>query len=94
MAKVTKKREATAQKQQAQSTMIAMRKANDGSQQQQQQQQPRAQHQLKTPRDYSLMRWERDQAVAEKMAQYAQRQEAQKRVGSQTKRSTNLQALV
>lgn len=76
MAKVTKKREATAQKQQAQSTMIAMRKANDNTQQQQ----PRPQHPLKTPRDYSLMRWERDQALAEKMAQYSQRQEAQKRV--------------
>lgn len=76
MSKVAKKREATAQKQQAQSTMIAMRKANET------QQQPRPQHPLKTPRDYSLMRWERDQAVAEKMAQYAQRQEAQKRVST------------
>jgi chromatin modification-related protein VID21 len=26
------------------------------------------------------MRWERDQALAEKMAQYAQRQEVQRRV--------------
>lgn len=76
MMKVAKKREATAQKQQAQATMIAMRKANESSQQQQQRPQPP----VKTPRDYSIMRWERDQALAEKMAQYAQRHEAQKRV--------------
>lgn len=79
MMKVAKKRETTAQKQQAQATMIAMRKANENSQQQQ----PRPQAPVKTPRDYSIMRWERDQAMAEKIAQYAQRHEAQKRVSLQ-----------
>ncbi|KAI1020160.1 hypothetical protein LB503_006455 [Fusarium chuoi] len=40
---------------------------------------PASQRTNKTPRDYSIMRHERDQALAEKMAQYASKQEAQRR---------------
>ena len=72
MRKLAKKRETTIQKQQHAASLAAMRKANEV----QQQRGPN-----KTPRDYSLMRWERDQQLAEKMAQYAQRQqEAHRRV--------------
>ncbi|KAJ9151730.1 chromatin modification-like protein vid21 [Pleurostoma richardsiae] len=71
MRKLAKKRETALQKQQQVASMAAMRKVNEA----QQQRIPN-----KTPRDYSLMRWERDQQLAEKMAQYAQRQqEAQRR---------------
>lgn len=66
MRKLAKKRETTIQKQQHAASLAAMRKANEV----QQQRGPN-----KTPRDYSLMRWERDQQLAEKMAQYAQRQQ-------------------
>jgi chromatin modification-related protein VID21 len=71
MRKLAKKRETAIQKQQHAASVAAVRKANEAAQ-------PRGP--TKTPRDYSLMRWERDQALAEKMAQYAQRQEAQRRV--------------
>lgn len=71
MRKLAKKRETTVQKQQhTASQNAANKKTND----------PISQRPTKTPRDYSLLRWERDQALAEKMAQYAQRQEAQRRV--------------
>lgn len=77
MRKLAKKRETTIQKQQHAASLAAMRKANEV----QQQRGPN-----KTPRDYSLMRHERDQQLAEKMAQYAQRQqEAHRRVSPQTK---------
>lgn len=65
MRKLAKKREATAQKAQQAANLAAMRKANEV---------PRQQIQNKTPRDYSIMRWERDQALAERMAAYALRQ--------------------
>lgn len=73
MRKLAKKRETTIQKQQhTASQNAANKKTND----------PMSQRPTKTPRDYSLLRWERDQALAEKMAQYASRQEAQRRVSS------------
>lgn len=70
MRKLAKKRETTMQKQQHSAAQNAAKKVNDTM----------AQRPVKTPRDYSLLRWERDQALAEKMALYAQRQEAQRRV--------------
>lgn len=70
MRKLAKKRETTIQKQQHSATQNAAKKVNDTM----------SQRPGKTPRDYSIMRWERDQALAEKMAQFAQRQEAQRRV--------------
>jgi chromatin modification-related protein VID21 len=73
MRKLAKKREAQAAKQQYSANMQAGRKAE------QPQQRPPTNH-LKTPREYSLMRWERDQQLAEKMAQFAQRTEMQRRV--------------
>ncbi|GJN66616.1 MYB and HSA domain-containing protein [Purpureocillium lilacinum] len=70
MRKLAKKRETALQKQQhSASQSTANKKTNDTI----------SQRPAKTPRDYSLMRWERDQALAEKMAQYAQRQELQRR---------------
>lgn len=72
MRKLAKKRETTIQKQQHSAAQNAAKKVNDTM----------AQRPIKTPRDYSLLRWERDQALAEKMAQYAQRQEAQRRVSN------------
>lgn len=74
MRKLAKKRETTATKAQHAASLATMRKNNDA------QRQPGPT--TKTPRDYSLMRWERDQQLAEKMAQYAQRQQEamQKRV--------------
>lgn len=81
MRKLAKKREATAHKT---ASVQAMRKQNESQQQQQQQnsqaQQPRGPN--KTPRDYSLMRYERDQQINERMAQFAQKQqqEAQRKV--------------
>ncbi|UNI21429.1 RNA polymerase II transcription elongation factor SpEAF [Purpureocillium takamizusanense] len=70
MRKLAKKRETAVQKQQhSASQSNANKKTNDNV----------SQRPAKTPRDYSLMRWERDQALAEKMAQYAQRQELQRR---------------
>ncbi|KAM0441390.1 hypothetical protein ACHAQK_005309 [Fusarium lateritium] len=73
MRKLAKKRETTAQKQQhTASQNAANKKVND----------PVSQRPTKTPREYSILRWERDQALAEKMAQYASRQEAQRRVSN------------
>ena len=65
MRKLAKKREVAIQKAQHTAAMAANRKQNEG-------QRPVGPPQ--TPRDYSLMRWERDQQLAEKMAQLAQRQ--------------------
>ncbi|KAB5558132.1 hypothetical protein GE09DRAFT_1058198 [Coniochaeta sp. 2T2.1] len=65
MRKLAKKREVAVQKTQHAAAMAANRKQNEG-------QRPVGPPQ--TPRDYSLMRWERDQQLAEKMAQLAQRQ--------------------
>ncbi|KAK3313756.1 hypothetical protein B0H66DRAFT_643249 [Apodospora peruviana] len=62
MRKLAKKRETTAQKAQQAASLAAMRKANEV---------PRQPGPTKTPRDYSLMRFERDQALAERMAAYA-----------------------
>lgn len=73
MRRLAKKREAALQKQQHNASQnAANKKTNEAV----------VQGPTKTPRDYSLLRWERDQALAEKMAQYAQRQEAQRRVSS------------
>lgn len=71
MRKLAKKRETTIQKQQHSASQNANNKKNNEAV---------SQRPIKTPRDYSLLRWERDQALAEKMAQFAQRQEAQRRV--------------
>ena len=81
MRKLAKKREAAAQKQQAQASMTAMRKNNDQTRQQPQQQ---LHLQAKTPQEYSLMRAARDQQIAEKMAHLAARQHEiiQKRVST------------
>ncbi|WYZ40098.1 hypothetical protein EsH8_IV_000439 [Colletotrichum jinshuiense] len=76
MRKLAKKRETAAQKQQHATQMAAMRKANEAAQ-------PRGP--TKTPRDYSLMRWERDQQLAEKVAQFHQRQETQRRIALQAR---------
>ncbi|KAL7948367.1 hypothetical protein V8C42DRAFT_248141 [Trichoderma barbatum] len=75
MRKLAKKRETTMQKQQHSAAQNAAKKVNDTM----------AQRPVKTPRDYSLLRWERDQALAEKMALYAQRQEAQRRATLQAR---------
>ncbi|KAH6969702.1 hypothetical protein DER45DRAFT_639828 [Fusarium avenaceum] len=76
MRKLAKKRETTAQKQQhTASQNAANKKVND----------PASQRPTKTPREYSILRWERDQALAEKMAQYASRQEAQRRAAMQAR---------
>ncbi|KAK6207444.1 MYB and HSA domain-containing protein [Colletotrichum tabaci] len=76
MRKLAKKRETAAQKQQHATQMAAMRKANEAAQ-------PRGP--TKTPRDYSLMRWERDQQLAEKVAQFHRRQEDQRRIAMQAR---------
>jgi chromatin modification-related protein VID21 len=65
MRKLAKKRESTVQRNQHQAALAANRKVPEP---------PRTAGPSKTPRDYSLMRWERDQQLAEKMAQYAARQ--------------------
>jgi chromatin modification-related protein VID21 len=77
MRKLAKKRETALQKQQHAANLAQMRK-------QQEQPQPRA-GPIKTPREYSIMRWERDQAMAERLAErmaqhQQQRLEAQRRV--------------
>ncbi|KAF9774104.1 chromatin modification- protein VID21 [Fusarium sp. DS 682] len=73
MRKLAKKRETAAQKQQhTASQNAANKKVSD----------PASQRPNKTPREYSILRYERDQALAEKMAQYASRQEAQRRVST------------
>jgi chromatin modification-related protein VID21 len=76
MRKLAKKRETTIQKQQHSASQNSTNKKTNET---------IAQGQKKTPRDYSLMRHQRDQALAEKMAQYAQRQEAQRRAALQAR---------
>jgi chromatin modification-related protein VID21 len=76
MRKVAKKREATAQKQQQAASQNAANKKPDSVAQAQRT------GPSKTPRDYSLLRWERDQHLAEKMAMYANRQDATRRVSA------------
>ena len=72
MRKLAKKRETILQKQQHNASQnAASKKPTDSTM---------TRGAPKTPREYSLIRWERDQALAEKMAQYAQRQDAQRRV--------------
>jgi chromatin modification-related protein VID21 len=74
MRKLAKKRETQQQKQQQTAAQSAAnKKPIDTSNQR---------LPTKTPRDYSLLRWERDQALAERMAQYAAKQDAQRRVSS------------
>ncbi|CAK7266755.1 RNA polymerase II transcription elongation factor SpEAF [Sporothrix epigloea] len=65
MRKLAKKREAIQHKQQQQAAIVATRKANEPAPQR---------LPAKTPREYSRMRYERDQKMAERMAEYAQRQ--------------------
>ncbi|CEJ93194.1 hypothetical protein VHEMI08803 [[Torrubiella] hemipterigena] len=79
MRRLAKKREANAQKAQHNAQQNAAKKVNEAI----------PQRPTKTPRDYSLLRWERDQALAEKMAQYAQRQEAQRRAALQARAAQN-----
>ncbi|KAK4447036.1 chromatin modification-related protein eaf-1, partial [Podospora aff. communis PSN243] len=71
MRKQAKKRESNAHK--------ALQAANLRKNNEAQAPAARPQAANKTPRDYSLMRWERDQQLAERMAQYARRTELQKR---------------
>ncbi len=75
MRKLAKKRETAIHKQQQAAAQAAMRKQNEA---------PQPKVATKTPREYSLMRWERDQAMAERlaerMAQHRQHQEAQRKV--------------
>lgn len=82
MRKLAKKRETAVTKQQHAATAAQMRK-------QQEQPQPRA-GPIKTPREYSIMRWERDQAMAERLAErmaqhQQQRLEAQRRAALQAR---------
>lgn len=78
MRKLAKKRETQQQKQQQTAAQnAANKKPIDTSSQR---------LPTKTPRDYSLLRWERDQALAERMAQYAAKQDAQRRVSSRIPR--------
>lgn len=73
MRKLAKKREVTLHKQQQQAHAAASRKANEPVQQQK--------PPTKTPKEYSRLRWEREQKLAERMAELAQRQnEATRRV--------------
>ncbi|KAI2470554.1 hypothetical protein F4781DRAFT_176872 [Annulohypoxylon bovei var. microspora] len=77
MRKLAKKRETALQKQQHNASLAAMRKTNEAPQ-------PRAP--TKTPREYSIMRFERDQAMAERLAErmaQQQRHEAQRRAAIQ-----------
>jgi chromatin modification-related protein VID21 len=73
MRKLAKKREAAIQKQQHTATQNAANKKPDAVTQAQRS------GPGKTPRDYSILRWERDQALAEKMAAFAHRQDATRR---------------
>ena len=75
MRKLAKKRETAIQKQQQTAAQNAANKKPN---------EPPTQRPNKTPREYSLLRWERDQALAEKMAHFASRQEATRRVSSPT----------
>ncbi|EFX03259.1 myb and hsa domain containing protein [Grosmannia clavigera kw1407] len=65
MRKLAKKREVTLHKQQQQAHAAASRKANEPVQQK---------PPTKSPKEYSRLRWERDQKMAERMAELAQRQ--------------------
>ncbi len=67
MRKLAKKRETAAQKAQQAATLAAGRKPAENRQQ--------TANSNKTPRELSIMRAERDQQFAERMAQYAQRQQ-------------------
>jgi chromatin modification-related protein VID21 len=69
MRKLAKKREGAIQKAQHVAAVSAQRKAQE---QPQQRVGP-----IKTPSEYSLMRWERDQAIAEKLAERVAQQRAQ-----------------
>ncbi|KAI1773670.1 hypothetical protein F4818DRAFT_421361 [Hypoxylon cercidicola] len=78
MRKLAKKRETAIQKQQHAASLAAMRKTNEAPQA------PRGP--TKTPREYSIMRFERDQAMAERLAErmaQQQRHEAQRRAALQ-----------
>ncbi|KAI9897243.1 hypothetical protein N3K66_008265 [Trichothecium roseum] len=79
MRKLAKKRETALQKQQHQASQnAANRKPAE----------PMAKPN-KTPSDYSQLRHERDQAVAQRMAEYAKRQEAQRRATVQARQGQN-----
>lgn len=74
MRKLAKKRETAIQKQQHAASLAATRKPNET---------PQQRAPTKTPREYSIMRFERDQAMAERLAErmaQQQRHEAQRRV--------------
>ncbi|KAJ1337714.1 chromatin modification-related protein VID21 [Microdochium nivale] len=82
MRKLAKKRETAQAKQQQAASLAAMRKAQ--STEAAQPRQP-----TKTPREYSIMRYERDQAMAEKLAErvaaHQQRQDASRRAQMQAR---------
>ena len=83
MRKLAKKRETAMQKQQHTAAQnAANKKTNEAA----------SRGLSKTPRDYSLLRWERDQALADKMAQFAQRQEAQRRAAAQARNQAQMSA--
>lgn len=82
MRKLAKKRETAVTKQQHAANVAQMRKQQEPAQ-------PRA-GPIKTPREYSIMRWERDQAMAERLAErmaahQQQRMEAQRRAALQAR---------
>ncbi len=73
MRKLAKKREAMQLKQQQQAAIVASRKANEA---------PQQRVTTRSPREYSKIRHERDVKMAERVAEYTQRQtEAHRRVG-------------
>ncbi|OTB02254.1 hypothetical protein M426DRAFT_322834 [Hypoxylon sp. CI-4A] len=77
MRRLAKKRETAIQKQQHAASLAAMRKTNEP---------PQPRGPTKTPREYSIMRFERDQAMAERLAErmaQQQRAEAQRRAALQ-----------
>lgn len=71
MRKLAKKRETTLQKAQHAAGLAAMRKANEA---------PAVRGNVNTPQDFSRMKHEREELVKERLAQYQQRQDQQRRV--------------
>lgn len=90
MRKLAKKRETTLHKQQQVATQNASNKKPQDAIMQATRSGP-----TKTPREYSILRWERDRALAEKMAQVANRQgDVTRRVSATPTDYTNLNCRV
>ncbi|RYP26042.1 hypothetical protein DL768_011852 [Monosporascus sp. mg162] len=87
MRKLAKKRETAIHKQQQAAQLAAMRKQNEA---------PQPKVTTKTPREYSIMRWERDQAMAERLAermhQHRQHQENQRKARAQQTQAAQMAA--